>query len=371
MLTHPPRIQRIWAMSLNCATLGLCATTAHGQIFPIPAFKIEAPRWYIQVGLVVNPALGEYPFIIPPPAFWDSNVPPTRFAYNGASVRHVGAAQHLIPLHAGEGIGPRWDFDINRALPAPGWWQVETRVRRTLPHGPHLDYHVAVVGAQSGTAPGPSVGPRLVMLGGSAGVHPFPFGTGLGAIRTGGAQLNPPSGLPSPVEQDYPGAQLLSILELDALNITNMTTLAIIVSGIESNVITNVWVRNGQNGPILIDLLPQLQLHGLGQYEFLLTLQDGILPNIVAQTITAGNAYVSVRFPPHVHPDLEIGGYIKEIKKAGDVNNDGVVNVGDLLSVINAWGPCPAPCPPSCIADVNEDCIVNVGDLLAVINNWG
>ncbi len=55
----------------------------------------------------------------------------------------------------------------------------------------------------------------------------------------------------------------------------------------------------------------------------------------------------------------------------GDVDHDAQVNVTDLLAVINAWGPCPAPCPPACAADVTGDCTVGVNDLLAVINNWG
>lgn len=50
---------------------------------------------------------------------------------------------------------------------------------------------------------------------------------------------------------------------------------------------------------------------------------------------------------------------------------DGLVNVSDLLAVINGWGPCGAPCPPSCSADTNDDCNVDVTDLLAVINGWG
>jgi hypothetical protein len=58
----------------------------------------------------------------------------------------------------------------------------------------------------------------------------------------------------------------------------------------------------------------------------------------------------------------------------GDVNDDGVVNVDDLLGVINAWGLCPAP-PAFCPADVAVppigDGVINVDDLLAVINNWG
>lgn len=52
----------------------------------------------------------------------------------------------------------------------------------------------------------------------------------------------------------------------------------------------------------------------------------------------------------------------------GDVNGDGLVNVGDLLAVINAWGACSPsnPCP----ADLNADAVVNVLDLLLVINHW-
>lgn len=58
----------------------------------------------------------------------------------------------------------------------------------------------------------------------------------------------------------------------------------------------------------------------------------------------------------------------------GDVNDDGTVNVNDLLAVINAWGPCPAP-PDTCPADVAPieaaDSVIDVNDLLTVINNWG
>jgi hypothetical protein len=58
----------------------------------------------------------------------------------------------------------------------------------------------------------------------------------------------------------------------------------------------------------------------------------------------------------------------------GDVNDDGVVNVVDLLAVIGAWGRCPAP-PTFCPADLASPPIgdgnVNVSDLLAVIAGWG
>ncbi len=49
----------------------------------------------------------------------------------------------------------------------------------------------------------------------------------------------------------------------------------------------------------------------------------------------------------------------------GDINNDGFVNVTDLLMVIAAWGAVGAN-----PADVNGDGLVNVTDLLIVIANW-
>ena len=54
---------------------------------------------------------------------------------------------------------------------------------------------------------------------------------------------------------------------------------------------------------------------------------------------------------------------------AGDATGDGVVNADDLVAVILAWGPCPAP-PNGCPADVNGDGDVNVDDLVMVILNW-
>lgn len=58
----------------------------------------------------------------------------------------------------------------------------------------------------------------------------------------------------------------------------------------------------------------------------------------------------------------------------GDANDDGAVNVNDLLAVINNWGEC-APPPEECPADVapadGGDGQVNVNDLLLVINNRG
>jgi len=67
-------------------------------------------------------------------------------------------------------------------------------------------------------------------------------------------------------------------------------------------------------------------------------------------------------------------GPVGPVRKPGDVNNSGIVNVDDLLAVINGWGPCPPPAPGNCTADIAPapagNGTVNVDDLLLVINNW-
>ena len=49
----------------------------------------------------------------------------------------------------------------------------------------------------------------------------------------------------------------------------------------------------------------------------------------------------------------------------GDINNDGVVNISDLLAIIGAWGS------DDPVADLDGNGVVAVGDLLIAIGNWG
>ncbi len=53
-----------------------------------------------------------------------------------------------------------------------------------------------------------------------------------------------------------------------------------------------------------------------------------------------------------------------------DINISGAVDVDDLISVILAWGDCPAP-PGSCLPDTNSSGVVDVDDLISVILQWG
>ena len=55
----------------------------------------------------------------------------------------------------------------------------------------------------------------------------------------------------------------------------------------------------------------------------------------------------------------------------GDLDEDGVVGIADVLARLAAWGPCSDPCPPSCPADLDGDCEVGINDFLALLANWG
>lgn len=49
----------------------------------------------------------------------------------------------------------------------------------------------------------------------------------------------------------------------------------------------------------------------------------------------------------------------------GDVNDDDVVDINDIFTVLAAWGPCDG-----CPEDVNGDDVVDINDLFEVLANW-
>ena len=50
----------------------------------------------------------------------------------------------------------------------------------------------------------------------------------------------------------------------------------------------------------------------------------------------------------------------------GDVNADGTVDVGDLLSLIDGWGPCGE----ACFNDLDASGEIGVDDLLSVLAHY-
>ena len=89
--------------------------------------------------------------------------------------------------------------------------------------------------------------------------------------------------------------------------------------------------------------------------------------------ILAGNAFdCNANFVPDVcdiangtSEDANENGIPDECECPGDVNNDGTVNVADLLALLANWGQSGGP------ADINGDGIVNTEDLLLLLASWG
>ncbi|MCH2134705.1 MAG: hypothetical protein MK116_13255, partial [Phycisphaerales bacterium] len=52
----------------------------------------------------------------------------------------------------------------------------------------------------------------------------------------------------------------------------------------------------------------------------------------------------------------------------GDIDEDGDVDVDDLMEVIGGWGSCM---PLECDGDIDGDDHVGIADLLIVLDNWG
>jgi len=84
---------------------------------------------------------------------------------------------------------------------------------------------------------------------------------------------------------------------------------------------------------------------------------------MLAKTIICGNT-----------PDQIVGDWIDNGKNTiaadcglgcPDINDDGMINVNDLLTIIDQWGLTNSP------ADVTQDGAVDVSDLLLIISNWG
>ncbi|MCI0674544.1 MAG: hypothetical protein L0Y42_02075 [Phycisphaerales bacterium] len=74
-----------------------------------------------------------------------------------------------------------------------------------------------------------------------------------------------------------------------------------------------------------------------------------------------------------INNEPAVHGYLLKPLTPGDLDQDGDVDIADLLALISAWGQCPAE-PAACLADIAPspgDGIVNVADLLALIGKWG
>ncbi len=67
---------------------------------------------------------------------------------------------------------------------------------------------------------------------------------------------------------------------------------------------------------------------------------------------------------------VEVFSYICDGTVLGDLDDDGIVGINDFLILLDEWGPCDQPCPPSCAADLDDDCTVGINDFLLLLANW-
>ena len=68
-------------------------------------------------------------------------------------------------------------------------------------------------------------------------------------------------------------------------------------------------------------------------------------------------------------PIVDMGAYEHVPLPPADLNNDGIVDGGDLLVLLGSWGSC-AVCD-DCIADLDGDCLVGPSDLIILLGSWG
>ena len=72
---------------------------------------------------------------------------------------------------------------------------------------------------------------------------------------------------------------------------------------------------------------------------------------------------------PWLEPDGEVQffeGFISSCNCIGDLNQDGMIGVTDLLQIISVWGSCQG-----CEEDLDGNGFVDVSDLLQLISAWG
>lgn len=94
-------------------------------------------------------------------------------------------------------------------------------------------------------------------------------------------------------------------------------------------------------------------------------------PGYYTRVITRFDGFTG-RYPYHCHilehEDHEMMRQF-EVRKLGDLDGNGNVNVFDLLGLLGAWGPCIDP--DNCPADLDFNGTVNVFDLLILLGSWG
>jgi len=127
------------------------------------------------------------------------------------------------------------------------------------------------------------------------------------------------------------------------------------------------------NGTLHVDFAPGVQQHlQVGHQYIVLNAVQGrtgeftsVTPSVLCNGLTlvlveSSTAQILLVRPPDC-----------------DINDDGQIDVNDLLLVITHWGPCDGEGQPECAFDVDylsldgEVATINVNDLLLIVSHWG
>lgn len=89
--------------------------------------------------------------------------------------------------------------------------------------------------------------------------------------------------------------------------------------------------------------------------------------------VSSSRQGLRVVWPKQDEPGVAGYGYVMTANVrahcAGDIGETGAVEIGDLLSVLESWGPCDSSVP--CMADLAGNGEVGSDDLLILIDQWG
>jgi hypothetical protein len=99
----------------------------------------------------------------------------------------------------------------------------------------------------------------------------------------------------------------------------------------------------------------------LAQYNAEAIPGDGIYDGSVSAAKTIGMMITDEGFGPEL--------YIKAVQW-GDVNMDGVVDMGDVFAILDNWNPAGGSSPLWWVGDLNRDTAVDMGDVFTVLDNW-
>ena len=325
----------------------------------VPAFFLEFPTVYVMGAVVTSPPPDTFTFVTGPVAFYS---PPYTATIGVGSVSAVGSSTHIIAPHAGEvAPGPTWNFDLAVAVPTP-YGMAENRKRKTIMHSDeHGDRYMAVLGAFSGTVPGPSKASIKGFIGGSVGRHDKPNGGGQLLMKA--TRLTPPSGQMDFTTEDFPVGQVLLIGDVG----TSQLTALVVAAGIQDGDVQGVNLLSGPTGPVLFSLRPMMTQEPAGPYAAAFAMGDVPIPVSVMQKIATGNVWVGVE--THTSIDFQITGLLEEVGCDGDLDGDGFVGLSDLSIALSNYGLLHGATAEQ--GDLDGDGDVDLGDLATELGLYG